>query len=340
MGPGTHFKSFMSNRFAGLSDETPSSSASQDDQYSNNSSSNKYDNYNNRGGNNNMQRQNSRENSRQRNEFNGPSRSFQASNVQRQSSSSGRDAGATIHPGGTHSQIITRRSQQAEVEPVFNEKDEPTEAELNKIRNLLKTLIKEFIVNKSLEDFVLDFKRDINRKYRWVAIREMFSLALELKEDAREAVAKLCLHSLRCKDNTLLTVPEYRAAAKHFFGKIPDEDYPHIMKYTALYFGDAIDANFITFKDIYDYSMDLIEFCSGDKLLVALFTYLVSKVGSIRVRELWQASGLQIGQFLGKEIPDQNEVSDFISKNVSIRLMKLRKSIVYVIFLFFIFYRS
>lgn len=327
LGPTTGFQHFITNRFAELGSEDASSGGSQsggnmsgvsrnNQQYN----SNKYDNYssssNNRG---NMHRQNSRENSRHRNDMNGPSRSFQANSLSRQSSSGGRDtrdrSNTSLH---SQSQIISRRSQQADVVPpeplpTFNY-DDPSSDEVSKIAKAIKPMIVE-----PVEDFVEEVKQRISRQYRWVAIREMHVISLDHKETWQEAVARICCHCLKQNDPTLLTLDEYKNAVRKFCECLIDleDDYPYLYQYTAVLFGEPMHNNFLTLKDIHSYSKIVIENDKGGKMLVNLLEYFVKNHGPHRVRELWAASGLQIKEFLGDDGSNDQKVADFIASNVS-----------------------
>lgn len=328
LGPSQGFNTLFQNRFADLSNDTSSnepqvsggSGLSRDNQPYN---SNKYDNYssnsNNRG---NMQRQSSRENSRHRNDMNGPSRSFQANPLSRQSSSNRDDR------SNTQSQIIGRRSQQAEpvtavpsAAPASEPYDltcEPSEAELRKIKASISTSLYEYVNNNVLTDFVEDL-REFVRKTRWVAIREVHSIALEKKEIWREAVSKVCFHCLSLNDASLLKKEEYKHAIKKYFEQIVDnrDDNPLIFNYTAVYVEETVNAGFLTLKDLYEYSGMVIDAFLGGEMLVALLGQLVQRYGPGRVRELWAASGLHIKQFLGDDGSNDQKVADFIAKHVS-----------------------
>lgn len=335
LGPSQGFNNMFQNRFAGLSDDMPSnepqvsggSGLSRDNQQYN---SNKYDNYSNNSNNNrgNMQRQNSRENSRPRNDMNGPSRSFQANSLSRQSSSSRDDRSNTnVH---SQSQIIGRRSQQAE--PVvattapgaaatqpYDLSAEPSVADLRKIKASINTSIEEYLANKVLADFAEDLRDQFARKTRYVVVREMLSLALEKKDEWREAVSQVCFHCLSCKDASLLTVEEYKHAIKTYFETLADgvNDYPLIFDYTAVLLGETLNAGFVTLEDLYKYSGDVIKEFLGGKMLVAFLGQLVKLYGPVRVRELWAASKLHIKQFLGDDGSNEQNVANFIAKHVS-----------------------
>lgn len=343
LGPSTGFHMYQ-NRFADLSDDISSSGPqvsggsglSRDNQQYN---SNKYDNYSNNSNNNkggNIQRQNSRENSRHRNDLNGPSRSFQANALSRQSSS-GRDDRDRSNTSNMHSQsqIIGRRSQQAGVVaaaaaapaseslPTFDPTVEPSDVELDKIRSLLKTLVEEYLTSNSsnpLPDFATDFKEQVNRQHRWITIREMHFISLDKKEPWRQAVSKICFHCLNSNDPLLLTVEEYNEALKKYFDAIVDiaDDYPLIFDYIAVQLGETLHANFVTLKDLFSYSKNVIDAYNGGKMLVALLKHLLKHYGPLRVREIWAASGLEMKQFLGE---DEN-VAEFIATNVSQRLQE------------------
>lgn len=332
LGPSQGFNTLFQNRFADLSNDTSSnepqvsggSGLSRDNQQYN---SNKYDNYssnsNNKG---HMQRQSSRENSRPRNDMNGPSRSFQANPLSRQSSSNRDDR------SNTQSQIMGRRSQQAEpvtavpsAAPASEPYDltcEPSEVELRKIKASISTLLYEYVNNNVLTDFVADLREKFVRKTRWVAIREVHSIALEKKETWREAVSKVCFHCLSLNDASLLKKEEYKHAIKEYFEQIVDnrDDNPLIFNYTAVYVGETLDAGFLTLKELYEYSGMVIDAFLGGEMLVALLGHLVKIRGPVRVRELWAASGLHIKQFLGDDGSNDQKVADFIAKHVSSRL--------------------
>lgn len=340
LGPSTGFHMFQ-NRFAGLSDDTSSSeqpqvsggtSLSRDNQQYN---SNKYDNYssnsnnnNNRGGN--IQRQNSRENSRHRNDMNGPSRSFQANTLSRQSSASaggGRDDHRTTSNVHSQSQIIGRRPSQqaAAAAPTsdrfeFNPNVEPTSEELHKLSSLVRTVVEEYLASSSLADFETEFKQ-INRQHRWVFLREMHTIALDHKEKWQKAVSKMCFHCLNSNDASLFTVDEYKHVIRKYCEAIVENDYPcdipKIFDYTAILLGETLQANFVTLKDLYKYSGDVIDAFYGGKMLVALLNHLQENYGPHRVRELWAASGLHIKQFLGEDGSDDQKVANFIAEHVS-----------------------
>lgn len=339
LGPTTFgYQAFINNtnKFAGLTDDDShqdSSSSGKDsginrpmDMYSNMA---KYGS-----GNKNMnnprhvQRQNSRENSRNRVDMNGPSKSYQA--PARQNSIKNRDnnnAGTNL--GHSQSQIVARRSQQAAAEQhvqqhhqqpqepavKFSETDEPEENELERYRGLLKTIIQECIQGETPDGFTSEIKEKVKRQYRWVCVREMLMFGLEHDDKWRTTITDIISALLNKKDSSLFTVAEFKLAVKCYLDLYADAavDIPQIASYTSKYFNTMLHHNYLSFKDIHEYSKMMIEDGHGGKYLAEQLKMLQEAYGPLRVRELWKSSNLKFSSFLNSPADE----AKFIESNVS-----------------------
>lgn len=336
LGPSFAFNSFINtntaNKFAGLTDDEPHQetlnlgSNRQLDLYG--SDRNKFGGMSSGGGSSyantarNLNRQNSRENSRQRpSEIKGPSRSFQ--DTSRPNTVSQRDRNDAVPVGHSLSQIVGRHSQQKAVDKPqqqpakkYSESDEPVDTDLERYRNFLKLIIEENLTDESLKNFdTNEFQQKIKREYRWVAVRELFYLGLEKDDKWRLKIVDIIYELLSKNDAGLLTVDDFKLAAKVYLSVYADfiYDYPKLAQYTSQYFNKMLQHNYLSFKDIHEYSETLIADDCGGKYLVEQFKLLQSSYGPKRVRELWSNSKLQLGSFL----KNPADVDKFVKSNVS-----------------------
>lgn len=203
---------------------------------------------------------------------------------------------------------------QIKTEPVI----EPTDS--IKIKPSLKILIAEYLSTNSLTQFFTDFKQHYS-DHRWQAILEMHFIALDQRDLWRQTVSQLCVHCLQLNDASLLTLTEYKKVIKKYCETILDNqlDYPKIFEYTAVLLGEPLKADYLSLKDIYLYSSTVINALHGGKMLVAILEHLLNNYGSQTVLEIWAASGLRIEQFLGDDGSNDQQMTDFFAKYVSLR---------------------